>query len=300
MTYQAYRRVNALLNQHLSEVIDPSLAIRVHYWGFMPEHYNNSLHRHSFFEICYVLDGVGTYVDQEQVYPLQRGTLFCSRPGIWHQIRSETGLVLFFVAFEMDELRTNDAYIRQFRRMMSSSKITAHPQDASITGQIWQTIFQLIQPTKPVSRNLLQALSVSLFLSFLHGLSPELTREIDGIMEDGEEQRHLKRAKLYIEDNLSSLIRIEQIAEELSISPRHLSRIFHAHLGQTVVHYVQERRIQMAKGLLLNTDLAIKDIAKRAGFDSVHYFTRVFTKLLGVSPARFRRSQFSEGRTLVK
>lgn len=296
MPYQDFRRANALLNQHISQIAGDQISFRIHYWGFMPLHYNNSLHRHSFFEICYVLEGSGEYSDNGVDYPLQDGTLFYSRPGIWHQIRSEQGLTLFFVAFEVDESWTSETYSRNFRSLIHRGKIVAEPKDAYISAQIWQTIFSLIESKQPVSKDMLQHLVLSLLLSFLHGLSSVPDLSVDSLDEDTEEHRLLKRSKLYIEDNLSSPLRIEHVSQELGISSRHLSRLFHSQLGQTFVHYVQERRVQKAKEWLLNSDIAIKDIAKRAGFDSVHYFTRVFTKMLGVAPAKFRKSQFTDGR----
>lgn len=46
----AYRKANALLNQHISNISDGQTSFHIHYWGFMPNHYNNSLHRHSFLK----------------------------------------------------------------------------------------------------------------------------------------------------------------------------------------------------------------------------------------------------------
>ncbi|SDS67099.1 AraC family transcriptional regulator, L-rhamnose operon transcriptional activator RhaR [Paenibacillaceae bacterium GAS479] len=291
-----FRRANTLLNQHLSQLAGDNISFRIHYWGLMPLHFNNSVHRHSFFEICYVLEGSGEYTDNEIDYPLEDGTLFCSRPGIWHQIRSEQGLKLFFVAFEIDESQTSEAYSRSFRSLIQRGKIIAEPKDAAISAPIWQTIFSLMESKQPASKDMVQHLALSLFLSFLHGFSSGSDSSADSLEDDTEGHRLLKRSKLYINDNLSSPLRIEQVAQELGISSRHLSRLFHDQLGQTFVHYVQEQRVQRAKQWLLNSDIAIKDIAKRAGFDSVHYFTRVFTKMLGVAPAKFRKSQFSDGR----
>lgn len=296
MSYEAFRRANSLLNQHISRISGNQAGFKIHYWGFMPLHYNNSLHRHSFFEICYVLEGAGEYTDNGVDYPLQTGTLFCSKPGVWHQIRSEQGLALFFVAFEVDESQTSEAYTRGFRSIAHHGKIIASPEDAQITAQIWQTILDLMGSTRPIPGDMLQHLVLSLFLSFLHGLSSAPNINDDALNEDTEEHRQWRRAKLYIEDNLSSPLRMEQVSQELGISSRHLSRLFRTQLGQTFVHYVQERRVQKAKEWLLNSDLAIKDIAERAGFESVHYFTRVFTRKLGVAPAKFRKAQFTDGR----
>lgn len=127
-------------------------------------------------------------------------------------------------------------------------------------------------------------LALALLHSFTQAFSPESNPQAGAMEEVSGEHRHFERAKLYIRDNLSSPLQMAQVARELDISPRHLSRIFQVRLGQTFVHYIQERRIQQAKDLLLHTDLPIKDIAERCGFESVHYFTRVFTKQLGVSP----------------
>jgi len=128
MSYEAFRRANALLNQHISQISGNQASFKIHYWGFMPLHYSNSLHRHSFFEICYVLEGSGEYTDDGVDYPLQAGTLFCSKPGVWHQIRSEQGLALFFVAFEVDESQTSEAYTRGFRSIAHHGKIVADPK----------------------------------------------------------------------------------------------------------------------------------------------------------------------------
>lgn len=296
MPDQDFRRANALLNQHLSSLAGEEVSFRIHYWGFMPEHYNNSRHRHSFFEICYVHEGTGEYTDGETDYALSSGVLFCSRPGIWHQIRSEQGLNLFFVAFELDETKSSDTYSRSFRHLAQRGSIMADPRDAALSAEIWQTMFGFLSGKQTVPKDVVRHLALSLLLSFLPGFSAAPETGGQTLDEINGERRLLKRSKLYIEDNLSSSLRVDHVAQELGISARHLSRLFHDQLGQTFVHYVQERRVQKAKQWLLTSDIAIKDIAERSGFESVHYFTRVFTKMLGVAPAKFRKSQFSEGR----
>ncbi|AIQ42831.1 AraC family transcriptional regulator [Paenibacillus sp. FSL R7-0312] len=293
---QAYRKANALLNQHISNLSDGQTSFHIHYWGFMPNHYNNSLHRHSFFEICYVQQGTGSYLDDDVLYPLEPGALFCSRPGIWHQIRSEQGLVLFFIAFEIDESRTPAACRKLFQDITASGQAIASHENAALSARIWLTLFSLAESEAAVSRLPMNHLALALLHSFTQAFSPESNPQAGAMEEVSGEHRHFERAKLYIRDNLSSPLQMAQVARELDISPRHLSRIFQVRLGQTFVHYIQERRIQQAKDLLLHTDLPIKDIAERCGFESVHYFTRVFTKQLGVSPARFRRLQFADGR----
>jgi AraC-like DNA-binding protein len=102
---------------------------------------------------------------------------------------------------------------------------------------------------------------------------------------------YLHRAKLFIDDNLTSFLSLHQLSNYLHISERHLSRLFSEKLGQSFSHYVQEKRVQKSMELLLESDWAISRIAEETGFESVHYFTRVFTRKIGVPPGQFRKSE---------
>ncbi|MCY9516973.1 AraC family transcriptional regulator [Paenibacillus apiarius] len=304
MNHSVFKKANTALNMHASILRNGPIAFRVHYWGFMPQHYNNTVHRHSFLEACYVLSGTGEYTDDGHDYPLTAGSAFCSRPGIWHQIRSDQGLALCFVAFDMDEERTEDDYAQAFQHMAAHALPIIPDASSSPMAKLWETLlgmFDVGQALYPPP--VLQAASHALLYSMLPLFTPDPNR-LPAAFSAEDPVRPVndlfRRAQLYLEDNLSGPLSLDIVAQHLHISSRHLSRLFVQESGQTFVHYVQERRIQSAKDMLLRSGAAIKDIAARCGFESVHYFTRVFTRKLGVSPARFRRSQFAEGRSRPK
>ena len=304
MNHSVFKKANTALNVHATMLRNGPIAFRVHYWGFMPQHYNNTVHRHSFLEVCYVLSGEGEYTDDGQEYPLTPGTAFCSRPGIWHQIRSVQGLTLCFVAFDMDEEHTEDDYAQAFQHMAAHALPIMPDASASPMAKLWEALLGMFDAGQALyPPPVLQAASHALLYSMLPLFTPDPNRlpTSFGAEETARPINDLfRRAQLYLEDNLSGPLSLEIVAQHLHISPRHLSRLFVQESGQTFVHYVQERRIQSAKEMLLRSNAAIKDIAERCGFESVHYFTRVFTRKLGVSPARFRRSQFAEGRSRLK
>lgn len=99
---------------------------------------------------------------------------------------------------------------------------------------------------------------------------------------------HLYQAKLFIRDNLSEPLKLEDVANYLHISSRHLSRIFSTELCESFSNYIRKERVKEAACLLEMTNIPIKEIADVAGFGSVHYFTRVFTTMMNVSPAKYR------------
>ena len=98
----------------------------------------------------------------------------------------------------------------------------------------------------------------------------------------------LSQAKLYINDNITSPLKLNDVASQFHISGRHLSRKFVSELDVSYSEFVQNERVQRAAALLKTTDLSIKDIAKQTGFKTVHYFTRVFHSVMGSPPGIFR------------
>jgi mannose-6-phosphate isomerase-like protein (cupin superfamily) len=98
-------------------------TFKVHYWGAMPKHYNNLLHKHSFFEVCYVVEGTGYYYDDGKTFSLQGNTMFLSRPEVLHQIESESGLFLLYVAFELIESESSKEWKSIIKKAKECSDI---------------------------------------------------------------------------------------------------------------------------------------------------------------------------------
>ncbi len=84
-------------------------------------------------------------------------------------------------------------------------------------------------------------------------------------------------------------INIEDIAEELKITPAYLTKKFKMELGITPHNYLILKRIQKAKLLLAGKELNIVDIAIDCGFSSQSHLTRYFSKIVGLSPMKFRK-----------
>ena len=82
------------------------------------------------------------------------------------------------------------------------------------------------------------------------------------------------------------------LADELHISPTHLSRLFRQYTGFSPYDYVIAVRISKAKEYLLTTDKSITDIAYLTGFNSQANFIYCFKNHEGMSPGKFRKLKF--------
>jgi AraC family transcriptional regulator, regulatory protein of adaptative response / DNA-3-methyladenine glycosylase II len=83
---------------------------------------------------------------------------------------------------------------------------------------------------------------------------------------------------------------VEQLAQRLGVSDRHLRRIFEAQFGVSPVQYLQTRRLLTAKQLLADTDLPITQVALISGFSSVRRFNAAFAGHYGLNPTQLRRA----------
>lgn len=81
---------------------------------------------------------------------------------------------------------------------------------------------------------------------------------------------------------------VEELAQQIEVGARQLSRLFQNHLGASPVEVAQTRRLHFAKQLLDETSMSLTDICFAAGFGSVRRFNAVFSTTYGRSPKQLR------------
>lgn len=100
--------------------------------------------------------------------------------------------------------------------------------------------------------------------------------------------RRLRRALDFIEAHLSEDIGLAEIAEAAGLSPFHFARAFRAATGVPPYRYLMQQRLTRAQRLIAETELSLVQIAFESGFGSQGRFTTAFTRLVGISPGRWR------------
>lgn len=83
-------------------------------------------------------------------------------------------------------------------------------------------------------------------------------------------------------------ISLTEMSKVFYIDISYLSKIIKNATGKSFVKYITERRMEKAKGLLQNTEIAISDISERVGYTEANYFSQLFKKLVGISPSEYR------------
>ncbi|MGC9523316.1 MAG: substrate-binding domain-containing protein [Anaerolineae bacterium] len=106
-----------------------------------------------------------------------------------------------------------------------------------------------------------------------------------------ETQMLVRRAMAYIHEHYMEPITRKEIAAHVNVSARHLDRCFSDETGITPIDYLNRFRLRQARRLLRSNTLNISEIAAAVGFSDSSYFSRVFSREVGMSPSDFRRAQ---------
>lgn len=98
----------------------------------------------------------------------------------------------------------------------------------------------------------------------------------------------VERMLLYIEKHATEALTLEQIASVCNKSVSQANRLFRVQTGCSLYHYLLEQKVFIAKQLLTETSMTVKDIAAYLSFNDEFYFSGLFRRMVGVSPSKYR------------
>jgi YesN/AraC family two-component response regulator len=103
------------------------------------------------------------------------------------------------------------------------------------------------------------------------------------------EEDWIERSILFMKSNLAEKLTLSGIAKEVKLSASHFSLLFRKKTGYSPMEYFIHLRIQKACQLLDSTTYRVSEISEKTGYDDQYYFSRIFKKVMGVSPVNYRK-----------
>ncbi|OPH49053.1 hypothetical protein BC351_37715 [Paenibacillus ferrarius] len=125
----------------------------------------------------------------------------------------------------------------------------------------------------------------------LYGLLLDLFRytSTSDTRSNHEQYEHLKPVIDYIENHYDQQLTLQNLADQLAVTPHYLCVLFQKTLGTRPFEYINRFRIRKAKEFLQQSPaLEIKAISCKVGFESPSYFIKLFKKNEGITPKQFR------------
>lgn len=278
-------------------------AVELLQWAYARHLPDNRPHRHTFFEVCLVGEyGQGEFIVQGRANRIGPGDLFIARPGVIHQIVNigRPNMELSWVSFgwipaSIGPTAEADRLLRAFA---DSPVVVASAGQGQLIA-LWQALQAVATgPPGPAYEIQYQALVTAFILSIAQaGAEIGSLPHPEPIYSEAAD-RTVRLAVRFIHDNLNRPLSVGDLAAQVYLSPRHLSRLFTRFTGKSVASYITHARMDRARGLVLRSSRPIKEVAAMVCYPDVHHFTRVFTSHFGCPPGEMRRRP-EQGRVLI-
>ncbi|MBL4676962.1 MAG: helix-turn-helix domain-containing protein [Mucilaginibacter sp.] len=236
--------------------------------------------RHSFF---LVQEGSVTLEIDFQRYDIQSPAIIYMHPDQVHRIIGFKSVTVIAWAIDNDNL--NPGYLKLLEDMTPAAPLQPDENTLALLLETTSLCIKIASRKKDAlwkallkdSSNLLIGIVVSLYLA---------TSEAADTLSRADVITKAFREAL--SHNFIHLKHPSDYAEKLNLSAPYLNECVKSATGFPVSYHIQHRVILEAKRLLYHSDESLKEIAAVLGYDDYPYFSRLFTKVAGVSPATFR------------
>lgn len=109
--------------------------------------------------------------------------------------------------------------------------------------------------------------------------------------QDGIEKQFSQKVIYYMRENVEHNLTLEHFARHFNYSPSHFSSLFHGETKQSPIKYFINLKIEKACQYLELSNLKISDIYPKLGFKDAAYFSRIFGKIMGLSPSKYKEQE---------
>ena len=249
-------------------------------------------HCHDFPEIAFVLSGAGRYHIEGKVYEVTEGDLLIINPGVHHQAidspEGEQPTTEFFVGFTDIQL---DGFPTNFLPVSDGGHII------HTTGELRQKLFKIcssMEAENAVYRQgkyfMLKAYLMQMILLVVREQCEPMIQPRGYSFESANRKYVVEQMLSFFEDHYAEKISLDQIAENMYLSPFYISRIFKSETGDTPIRHLINIRLEKAKEILENGDGgSIQEVAASVGYDDAYHFSKLFKKRYGISPSQAKK-----------
>jgi AraC family L-rhamnose operon regulatory protein RhaS len=123
-------------------------------------------------------------------------------------------------------------------------------------------------------------------LCYLSGINTEISHVIEAVLNTTNDL--YERILLYVHVNFSEKITLHQLVEVFNVNQTTLNKMFKKITGESIISYLIKLRIKISLLLLRDTNLPVREIAYRVGYEDVVHYFRTFKKIMGDTPNQYR------------
>ncbi|UTW62836.1 helix-turn-helix domain-containing protein [bacterium SCSIO 12741] len=247
-------------------------------------------HRHDYYHIMYIKNGIGAHTIDFKQYEIKPQSLFFVSPSQVHSLTVSTDVDGYVVTFT-PEFYALDSTLQRlldypFFHSMNNEPVVYLSHDFAPLQQLVNDMLTEYNAAQKGANTVLRAL-LEVFLVRIARVYSSKERED----QPSHLSFQLRKLESLIDIHFKEIKKLNDYAELMHISPKHLNTLCKTGLNKTVTNLIHERTLLEAKRLLLFTDNSVTEIAFDLGFSDKSYFMRFFKKQVGITAESYRMQE---------
>ncbi len=249
-------------------------------------------HFHRFYEIHILLDKEANHLIEGNMFHLKNFDITLLSPGILHKSEYPDGPAVkrLIIDFCMP-VAEHSSVQNDFQKVLSvfRSDTPIYRFEREVQDELAACLNNIFHTCKSDSD--IKSLRLhSALISFLTCLYRHKGENIYNNRSEDSLTSKIYCITSYIHSHFAEDLSLEELSRQFYISTYYLSHQFKLITGFTITNYIQMTRIRNAQQMLLSDDKKITEIAELCGFNSFSQFNRVFHKVCGISPSKFKEN----------
>lgn len=255
---------------------------------------NPGRHHHGSWEILYLASGERTFFHGSATWLVRSGDALIVRPQVLHRAlnRHEKDCSLYNLYFSAPE-SASFAQVLPLLEACASEPNPVIPVPESDRYRIVRFFSEIARELDQRKSGYDKAAwgSAAILLVELSRYAADRSDSAEGGRSGSGMRAEIAELIRFLDSRYTEPLTLAGLAAEVSLSPAHLSRLFHRETRYTITEYLASLRVREACRHLAETRLGSNEIAELCGFGSAAQFSRVFRGITGQSPLQWRKAQ---------
>lgn len=228
-----------------------------------------------------------------------------SKINYFHGYKKDTKVLLEYIEKKVENLYfwlkkgNSESAMREFDQIIDYQKesggsvttilevgIRIYAMSKKLLSDIDKTLYDIIPQKTSISKRIYCCRHISEYYAIMEIIIKSTATYINTAVN--RKNILICECEKYIDENYEKGIMVSEIASSIGVSLSYLSRIFKDETGNTIINYINEKKVEKAKEYLSKTDLKIYEIAEKLGFENTTYFSFFFKKYTGISPKEYQ------------
>lgn len=242
-----------------------------------------NIHQHSNYEVFVIMDGSLNVADEREGHNYENCILIIPPYYNHYTVSNVKNGYGFYISIKQGSKENADYFT--FVENILSKKITAFDLDEDTLFYAKHLCGNIEKGE--ASENIIHLLSL-LFSTLLEQLN---TPTVSPKKSSSQNKFHhyIRHIDVYLSRNVGKKFSLQDLANELYLCPKQVSRIIKKEYNCSFTELVNEKRLTFACMLLKQTNLSIKQIAATVGYEYENYFFKLFKASYGVNPTQYRK-----------